>query len=473
MNNQSSHKITPSFSKLLIFIGIITLIHWLVLIFQIPILTRLAYWDYKLHITPVEFLWIFLAFIAFGLAILLSLSNLNYLKLIGIILLGTVIQYGFSFSKGDGLEAFSSKMTGMGHAEFAKVAVRPISVRSVIMEYEILISEKYYGFLPSKPPGTLLVYVLTNNATDMFLPSGNKEERLENFATFASFTWPLMSLFVVIPIFFLTRNLFNDPETGIIASLFYISVPALNLITMVTDQALYPFLAVCSVLLIAISIKYNSLMLAFLSGVFFYTMLYFSFGMAVIAFFCFTPLLNTFDRKSFASHIWRLASFSFGVIVAGLSTYYFTGYDIFVRYAGAIDHHLRWKNWENNFETYFASGITNLTEFAIWIGLPLTVLFLINLSDSIRQLMPRKQPTALSFYNLAITGIFIFLLIFGKTKAETARLWMFLVPFLCISVANFINRQNWTSRNKTIFTITNLFLQLGTTFLTLYYQDFG
>ncbi|NJN80607.1 MAG: hypothetical protein HC797_09145, partial [Anaerolineales bacterium] len=232
MNNKKFSTFTLNFLTLLSLVSVITFIHWLILIFQIPVLDNLSDWKYKLHITSVEPLWIFIAFLAFGVAILLSISNSSYLiKLTGIILLGTIIQYSFAFSKGDGLNALTFRVTGKGHAEFAKVAVRPISIRAVVVDYESLLSEKYYGYLPSKPPGTLLFYVLTDKAAQWIWPSDDKPEQLKNLANFASMTWPLLSYLSLIPLFLLARYVFDVSSIRDRRQHLFISVPSLNLMT--------------------------------------------------------------------------------------------------------------------------------------------------------------------------------------------------------------------------------------------------
>lgn len=456
-------------------ISIFTLIHWFVLLFQIPVLDNLPYWKYKLHITSVNWLWIFLAFISLVLAILLSMSSSSYLiKLIGIILLGTAIQYCFAFSKENALENLNMKMTGQGHAEFAKVAVKSISMRAVAIEYETLLDDKYYQFLPSKPPGTLLFYMLTNQVSEIFLNQGNNRRNLENLATIAIMTWPLLSCLAILPLYFLTRYLFEDPQLGIMAGLFYISTPSLNLITLVTDQTIYPLLSVFSVLLVTFACRKNNLFLAFISGIVFYGVLYFSFGLAVVGFLFLMPIIiaiPSLHPRSYMLMAQYAISIGLGIVVANLTAYFFLNYNFFVRYTGAIAHHLRWKKWENNLETYLSAGFTNLTEFTVWIGLPIALLFLLSLYHTIRQLILRKPDISLP-YNLILVAMFIFLLVFGKTKAEVARLWLFLVPFICLSVAYFMNKQAWTTPSKFSLIVFVLFLQMGTTLFTLQYQDY-
>lgn len=147
-------------------------------------------------------------------------------------------------------------------------------------------------------------------------------------------------------------------------------------------------------------------------------------------------------------------------------------YNIFLRYKLAIEHHANWKAWENNLGAILRYGLTDIAEFSAWISLPLAILFFGCLSVAVHQFVNRKFNSS-SVYTAGLTGIFIFLLAFGKTKGETARLWLFLVPFICISAANFIQTRGWSSRNKLLLFIMLLLLEFGTTYFTLHYQDFS
>jgi hypothetical protein len=461
---------------LLLVVILVTGMHWLILVLRIPVLDALPYWKFTLRFTPLNVAWIALAFIAFGLAVALSLGKSNYaLKLAVIIILGATIQFSLAYSKGQGLDGLRSRIVDSGHAEFARVAARPLGLRYVIKNYETMIHIKAYDYLPSKPPGTLLFYMLTDRAAQVFWPAVNQNMRLENLRTFASMTWPFISYFVVIPIFFLARELFDNPDTGITASVIYISVPSLNLITLHTDQVIYPFLASIPVLLAVMACRRGNLWVAFISGIAFYGMIYFSFGLAVIGLLFFLPVFaaipNT-NPKARQDSLRCMGVIGMGVLLSNACAYVFTNYDILTRYHEALNHHLLWKGWENNLGTYWSAGVTDVIEFSVWIGMPLTILFLACIGLSFRKITIGKSDI-FSLYNGLIAAIFLFMLAFGKTKAETARLWLFLVPFICLSVAKFIAERPWSKRDQTLFTCLILLLEIGTTFLTLHYQDFN
>jgi hypothetical protein len=306
-------------------------------------------------------------------------------------------------------------------------------------------------------------------------PSENHVERLENMRTFASQTWPLLSYLVLIPLYHLAREITKDPETAMLACLFYIAIPSTTLITLHTDQMLYPLLAVITILCGIVAYRKESFWLAVLCGALFYFTVYFSFGLAVIGLLFLAPVLASMTDGKIPG-LGRLIRYGGGILFGGILLHIpaviLLKYDIALRYANAWANHISWKGWENTFTTYLDAGFTNIVEFSVWIGIPLTICFLAGLSNAIRTFRERKTDGA-GYFHLSLTGIFIFLLALGKTKAEVARLWLFLVPFVCIPVSEFIRRQAWSHRDKTLFTLSILLLEFGTTCFTLRYQDFS
>lgn len=476
MNDSAKNEITSGFVTLLLGILTAAVIHWLILALRIPVLDAFPDWKYKLHPIPVFHAWIALAFVVFSAAIAVSFSKLDYrIKLAALILLGTALQFSFAYSKGQGLDGIRDRMVTLGHGEFANVAAEQTDTLSALRNYETLAKKKLYGHIPSKPPGTLLFYMLTERVSYMLWHGSTAAERGGDLRTFASLTWPFISYLVLIPLFYLARELTGNRETAVLACLTYIAVPSVTLITLHTDQVIYPFLAVLSVLMAVFAVRRDNLWLAVLCGIATYTAVYFSFGLAVVVFLFPLPLFFTTEDGapgSFAPALKAIGGIAAGWILADRLAAAALNYDIFLRYKLAIEHHANWKVWENTLGTILRFGLTDIAEFSAWVGLPLAVLCFVCLGVAVHQFINRK-PGASSAYTAALTGIFIFLLAFGKTKGETARLWLFLVPFICISAGNFIQTRAWSGRNKLLFAMAMLLLEFGTTYFTLHYQDFS
>lgn len=476
MNDSSKKEIPLGFVILLLGISAATIIHWLILALRVPVLDAFPDWKYKLQPIPVLHAWIALAVSVFAAANTVSFSRLDYrIKLAALILFGTALQFSFAYSKGHGLDGIRDRMVTLGHAEFANVAAEQTDTLSALRNYETLAKKKLYGHIPSKPPGTLLFYMLTERVSHTLWNGSTTIERGNDLRTFASLTWPFVSYLVLVPLFYLARELTGKVETAILACLTYIAIPSVTLITLHTDQVIYPFLAVLSVLLAVLAIRRNNVWLAVLCGIATYIAVYFSFGLAVVAFLFPLPLffMNGKDApRPFTPALKSIGGIAIGWILADRLAAIALNYDIFLRYKLAIEHHANWKAWENTLGTILRFGLTNIAEFSAWIGLPLVILFFACLGVAVYQSINRKFGAS-SVYTAALTGIFIFLLAFGKTKGETARLWLFLVPFICISAADFIQARGWSNRSRLLFALAILLLEFGTTYFTLHYQDFS
>jgi hypothetical protein len=477
MMDRNEHFSAKGLRTLVLTVFLLTGIHWAMLAFGIPLLDALPEWKYKLRFTPVNLAWVAGAFACLGLAWAVMHSRMTTaLKLIALVLLGTAIQYSFAFSKGQGLDGIRDRMVNAGHAEFAKASVeQPGDTLWVLQNYEEVAAKEKYGYIGSKPPGTFLFYLLFEQMSHAIFPAVNHVERLENLRTFASWTWPLISYLVIIPLYFLARELTKDESSTLFVCVLYLSLPSVTLITLHTDQVIYPLMAVTTALLGILAYRRSHFLLAVLCGASLYVAVYFSFGLAVLGVFLLLPVLIWFFDGMNIS-LSRLAGYAAAIFLGGILLHalavVFLNYDIATHYANAWANHLAWKGWEDNLETFIVFGLINLIEFSVWIGLPLTLLFLAGLHDSTQRLLTRR-PAASVFLNLILAGIFIFLLIFGKTKAETARLWLFLIPFICISAASFISQWNGSGREKTILMIATLLLEMGTTYFIVHYQDFS
>lgn len=183
-NSQSSEQIIALVSIIILLSGI----HWLILILQLPVLTYLPYWFFGPHEQTIEIYWIIFAAFVLGLCIMISLSNLKtIIKLSLLILLGTIIQFSIGFSQGKGLAGIRDKIVKTGHAEFAIVATQQESMLDVAKNYEFKINDAQLGrFAPSKPPGSLLFYMLTERLSNFNIGDLNFDQRLENLRAFSS-----------------------------------------------------------------------------------------------------------------------------------------------------------------------------------------------------------------------------------------------------------------------------------------------
>jgi hypothetical protein len=91
---------------------------------------------------------------------------------------------------------------------------------------------------------------------------------------------------------------------------------------------------------------------------------------------------------------------------------------------------LVWRTFET---VYFA--LLNYLEFAVWLGVPLVLLVL----GAVRRallIVVDGRPAEIVLPALALLAVFVALGLFGRTKGESARLWLPLVPMCCAVAAS-------------------------------------
>src|SRR5690606_18936814 len=108
-----------------------------------------------------------------------------------------------------------------------------------------------------------------------------------------------------------------------------------------------------------------------------------------------------------------------GAIVFDALLRAFLNYDILVRYRNAIAFHVGHKGWDGRLQTILAATVTNLAEFATWLGMPMSVLLVGAIGYALYQMLVTRQIGSPATFALGLGLILAFLCLFGKTKAET------------------------------------------------------
>jgi hypothetical protein len=455
---------------------VITGLHWMILILRIPLLHRLRYWAFLLREQSIQPRWIGVAALALLVAAAIAMSKARTsVKLGSMLLLGVVLEFSLGFSKGHGLDSIRDRIVHTGHAEFATVAARQEGMINVARNYDSLLTAGALGaYAPSKPPGTLLLYMLTEKLANLHSVGAGFEQRVESLRTFASITWPCFSFFVLIPLFLFARTSL-DSERAAIAALFYLCIPSVTLIPVTTDQTFFPLLAVVPLALAWQASMRKNGWLAFLGGVALYLAVYCSFGLAVTAVVMAAPFVSLLvrgpaERRRQAMKL--VGAIALGAILSDVAARLFLHYDILARYLHAYAYHTQWKNWDGTPGTIFAAGVTNMVEFVVWLGVPLGVLLGGAVCHAFQRLLTRTTLAPRSILALAFSAVLVLLFLFGRTKSETARLWIFLVPLICVIAAGFVPEKNGRGVRRAVFVLLVLAFEFGTTYLTLLHQDF-
>lgn len=454
-----------------------TVCHWLVLAFNPTVFFALRFWFFIPHQQQTQPAWIIAAVSALGLATAVSFSRLRpFYKLLVLMCAGTCIQYSLVFAQGQGLNAIRDVIVYTGHAEFASMAVQETSMLDVAQQYEAKVQAGTLGkFVPSKPPGSLLFYMLCERIVNGAHPERSPAQRLEYLRTFASLTWPAMSYLVLIPMFFFARACIGERDAPL-ACLLYLPIPSVNLITLHLDQTLFPLLGLLPVLLIVISCIRRNSFFALFSGVTFYIALYCSFGLLPLLLLIFAyialPVLHHPTRNWKQMSLSGIA-FALGFAAIDLIMRIFLQYDIVRRYYGASTYHESWKGWEGGINLLLEASLTNTVEFLVWISIPIGAASMIGIAYCLHRTRMTKKIDLRTCLSIAIVAIVIALLLFGHTKAETARLWMFLIPYLCIiAIAGTRSALFSSLSQKRIYIVFLLVLTFTTTYFVLRYQDF-
>jgi hypothetical protein len=450
-------------------------VHLSVLAFQLPLVSQLPGWFYPFDRKPVGpplLLFGLAALPALGWWLGRALERRRILAVLGLVVLGYGLQLGFAWSEGRGFDGLRDRIVRSGHAEFAEVAVGQPDFWGTLVGYEAKVRREELGrYAHTKPPGQLLFYMASERLARGFAKDGSPAARLEALRDLAAWTWPLLSYLVLVPLFFLVRSV-TDERGAYLACLLYLVVPAVALITLHADQVLFPLLLTTVVWTAVIAQRRRSLAWAVGSGVLTWLSGLFSFALLLAG-----PVGLAFaaasDRDAPPASRWRLVGrTALGLAVGGAIGYglgILLGYDFFSRLEDATRVHAEWKAWRPGPQETFYWAWLDLLEFGLWIGVPLAVLTLASWRRSMRSLAGGDvDGMVLPAVTMAL--VFLFLAFFGRTKAESARLWLPLVPICCALAADHLMSRGEAARGPAVALV--LVLQWLTIVLTKTSQDF-
>ncbi len=459
---------------LLLAIAAGALFQWLVLILQLKVFLVIQNWKWYFNtpeVPPNPWIIFALFFLILAAAsLVLWRTKQHAWKIIVLVLAGYCIQVGFGFLGGGGYALLQKKFTGSIFAGYARAASEHPPILAALQEYE----QRYGsdGYLGTKPPGLLLVYLLTERASSFFNNPATPEGRFQQMTFFMAVVFPFIS-FLVLPLLYrLARRLGMLPEEAVIPPLLYLVCPNVILIPIFLDQVLYPFLFLLVLTSIHRQIEAPRLPAALLAG----------FGCTVAAYFSFSllPLLPlaclwilvdhflTSPRPGVKQVLKSMAGLFLGALITTALLYWLLNYDIRLRYVNALANHSTthtFASWGEQVRNAFA---LNNAEMATWVGFPVILLLLINLVVVLKDVLGHK---ANRFHALVISTwiTYLAILIFGRTNGETQRLYLFLVP-LWVLFAGQGTIRAFGHRKFPVFLV--VILQFTTMLLTFFFQDF-
>jgi len=471
------NKIVCSENMVLGIIVFLTIQHWIVLAFHLPVFTKLYAWFWVFIPKPwgsLPLVGLLLSASFLSVYVVLRTGGRYAAKLVLLISLGTGLQFGFAFLEGRDMEAVRNRMVDTGHAEFARVAVRQESIFHTLTHYEQLLESGELGeFANSKPPGTLLCYMLTHKIAQLMDSQDDYEDRVQQLVVVAGFLWPLLTYLVLIPLYHFAALVW-EKETAILACVLYLFVPSVNLMTLHTDQVFFPLMFMTPLLVAGIACRRNRLGIAFCAGVMIYLAIWSTFALMFVlpfvAVFCYVWYRRQGATLWNGPAVTMLLAVGLGILACDVLFRVVLDYDIVERFGNATKYHTAWKGWNPaiKYTVYFA--FLNLLEFVVWVGVPVSVLACASFHGSAAEYLAERRLSLASIQPLVFWGTLLFIAFFGRTKGEVARLWLFMVPYMCMLAAYTLSRTG-KERQPLLISIV-VFLQWGTVYMTKVNQDF-
>lgn len=490
--NRSTYEAGVAFNALLV-LSVITLsvAHWIILAMQMRVFADIPGWYWDIVAKPFS-----LRDGLFILMLALSLALVSYVlnhpgqakrSLLVIFALGWAVQVAFGVIEGQGFESLRLKYATSLHRSHAlKASADDISLLETVRNYESL-----YGstmFQSTKPPGTLVIYILTRYISNWINPQPTPEGRFLVLTTFEAYVFPFISFLVLFVIYQFSEELLPE-EDRLLPGILYIFLPNVILLTLFLDQVLYPLLFISGAYVVIKMVEKRTFSLAILSGAFIYLCAFFTFSMLPLIPFALLYIGIDFLRNRPVRKVLDSLSLFLGILV-GLGVmfvvfYYALDYNVLTRYQGAM-------KVVRNFDfllrvdaprgaqlpntgfllppRYILSAFAlNNTEFASAVGFPIYLLFVIQ-GVSIFLAFVKRKATPQHGILASFFATFLAMNIFAPIQGEAARLWLFWTPMVVL-LAGFTVATRFKPNKRMIYLL--VFLQLITIYLTFKFQDFA
>lgn len=391
--------------------------------FQIGTVHYLEGWRWRFQTAAswnwgITTLWMGAAFTV--VAVCFKMSQ-PHMRMLALVLLGLIVQWGPALSTGEGIVALEDRAISTGHREFSVIASHQLEFSVVLGQYEALASAPSQRFARSKPPGQLMGYMLFERLARILpLPRTLENPKIVSpnhgrLVRFLAIIMPFLASLSLILVYRLA-SAFMRSEQALGVAVAYALTPSFSLVQLHFDQAVYPLLCLGMWLL---TVRASTqLWQGICLGGLIYLSVFVSFSLlpAVLL----VPLLLwSLNQRPSDSWILGVGVGTVGMLLLG----FLGGYLPWVRYAAAMAHHAAWKNWIWDPWLVAQFSLLNVVEWLWWIGGPLVIFTLTagHGSDGEDRLSSQRVGWSLLI-------ILVLLLAFGKTIGEVARLWCFLIP---------------------------------------------
>lgn len=435
------------FNSILAPLMIITSIaHWAVYYFRLELFINIPDWFWKFQTLPwgwrdALFLLILGISIVVVWKILRNPSRIR-LNLILVVILGVILQIGFGFIEGDGMESVRQKYALTDHSTYARQAVNQPDLIKTLTDYESLYGEDYY--LGTKPPGIMVVYSLAQKISNIIQAETTNYEMYLRLTWFIAYTFPWFACLVLFLMFFLSSSFLKGEDIWL-PGILYIFCVNFILMPLFMDQVLYPFLFVACLLFVVKAVNQRSIYWGIAAGVVIYLSLFITFSLApvvplVILWIGIEYVLPYFsidkEKKLDLLTVFKIVlGLAVGWLVMMILFKYLLNYDFLTRYSTALAQHRDIRHFYPGIRQIIDAMILNNTEFGVWTGFPIILLFLSRLVKTVVAYV-RRTACRLDSLMVAFIATFMALNLFGQTKGEVGRLWIFLLPLVALFAAD-------------------------------------
>jgi hypothetical protein len=158
-----------------------------------------------------------------------------------------------------------------------------------------------------------------------------------------------------------------------------------------------------------------------------------------------------------------------GFLVSLLLLRFALNYDIVARYAAASAAHIDIKSWMPGLAQIVTFAFVDQVELACGMGVAAALVFYDQVASTAVD-FTRKRTDAVGYLTAALVLVMLGLAVVGKVKAESARLWLFLVPVICLLVTQRIIRRFGPNPRAVLILI--LILQYASTLALKRFEDF-
>ncbi|HKA90073.1 MAG TPA: hypothetical protein VKE22_20575 [Haliangiales bacterium] len=378
---------------------------------------------------------------------------------------GIALCHALVLAEGRGIEPLRDTLWRSGHAEFLRIA-RDQQLEGLVGRYEELAAERKWTFPRSKPPGCLAFYrgitwlgdsQLGVGLGRLWAPSAPQIGRDERIAGVALTLFPVLTFATIFPLWGLVRLLAGSHEADL-STLLYAVTPSVLLVTNHLDAAVYPLCAVTSAALALWGTRERRPWATFAGGAVLSAGIFVSFSLLpVVALAGLLPLCDSLIaaragdslRRRALRGVGHGAVFAAGLVAVHAPLVLALHYDLVARFRDAALFHAQW--W-SNLEPWI---VGNPIQFFLWVGVPTTLAFFVR--------AVRADWSQTAFVVLATLLLLTVTNALGDARAESQRLWLLFVPFVCAGAAPTLAR--WEDEGGDRVVPVFLALEIATAFL--------